>query len=157
MKFSAAAVLAIAAGASAHSNVTYTTEIVDTYTTYCPAPTEITHGGKTYTITEATTFTITDCPCTVTKPVITTSAVVCHNCPAPGYTNSTLVAVPTQPGKPNPPASSVPVGTAPGPGAPAPTGTSGPKPTTVPVAGAGKVALSGAGLAGIVGLAAFFL
>lgn len=81
MKFSAAAVIAAAAGVSAGyaKNVTYTTEVVDVYTTYCPEPTKITHGGKTYTITEATTFTITDCPCTVTKPVITTSAVVCHN------------------------------------------------------------------------------
>lgn len=83
MKFSAAAVLAIAAGATAQqtpgSNVTYTTEIVESYVTYCPGPTEISHGGKTYTITEATTLTITDCPCTVTKPLTTTSAVVCHS------------------------------------------------------------------------------
>ena len=27
-------------------------------------------GNKTYTVTEATTLTITDCPCTLTKPVI---------------------------------------------------------------------------------------
>lgn len=79
MKFSAAAVIVAVAGVSAHSNVSYTTEVVTAYTTYCPAPTEITHGGKTYTITEATTLTITDCPCTITKPVITTSAVVCHD------------------------------------------------------------------------------
>ncbi|CAM1500726.1 Fc.00g098880.m01.CDS01 [Cosmosporella sp. VM-42] len=146
MKFSVAAVLAAAAGVSAGAyggNVTYTTEVVDVYTTYCPGPTEITHGGKTYTITEATTFTITDCPCTITKPVITTSAVVCHNCPAPGYTNSTLIpVVPT----------TVP-GVATGTGSkPAPTGET---PTEVPTAGAAKVAA--AGLAGIVGLAAFVL
>ncbi|KAF9774595.1 hypothetical protein IL306_007362 [Fusarium sp. DS 682] len=148
MKFAAA--LAFAAGVAAHAkNVTYTTEVVTAYTTYCPGPTEIVHGDKTYTVTEATTLTITDCPCTVTKPVITTSAVVCHDCPAPppahhGY-NSTIVPVyPTgKPGKPGSPS---------GPGA---TPTAG-APTEVPTAGAGKVAaLSGAGLAAVVGLAAF--
>ncbi len=52
MKFSAAAVLATAAGVSAWNNVTYTTEVVTAVTTYCPAATEITHGGQTYTVTE---------------------------------------------------------------------------------------------------------
>jgi len=54
MKFTAAVVLAAAAGASAHykGNATVVTEVVDVYTTYCPAPTEITHGTKTYTVTE---------------------------------------------------------------------------------------------------------
>ncbi|KAL3960904.1 hypothetical protein ACCO45_006021 [Purpureocillium lilacinum] len=89
MKFTAAVVLAAAAGASAHykGNATVVTEVVDVYTTYCPAPTEITHGTKTYTVTEPTTLTITDCPCTITKPVITTSSVACNTCG--GYTNST--------------------------------------------------------------------
>ncbi|KAF5019040.1 hypothetical protein F66182_8961 [Fusarium sp. NRRL 66182] len=164
MKFAAA--LAFAAGVAAHAkNVTYTTEVVTAYTTYCPAPTEITHGGKTYTVTEATTLTITDCPCTVTKPVIVTSAVVCHDCPAPpphhGGNNSTIVPVvptgkppkpghggddekPGYPGKPHTP------------GAPGATPTAGVPQEPVPTAGAGKVAaLSGAGLAAVVGLAAF--
>jgi len=52
MKFSAAAVLAVAAGAHAWSNVTYTTEVVTEVVTYCPEPTEITYGGTTYTVTE---------------------------------------------------------------------------------------------------------
>jgi hypothetical protein len=53
MKFSAAAVLALASGAVAnlHSNVTYTTEVVTAYETYCPGPTVITYSDKTYTIT----------------------------------------------------------------------------------------------------------
>jgi hypothetical protein len=55
MKFSAAAVLAAVAGAHAWSNVTYTTEVVTALTTYCPAATEITHGGTTYTVTEVRT------------------------------------------------------------------------------------------------------
>lgn len=132
MKFSAAVVLAAVAGASAwKSNVTYTTEIVDVYTTYCPASTQITYGSKTYTVTEATTLTITDCPCTVTKPVTTTS-----------YANSTVVAPTTTPSK---------VGTI-------SASASKTAATTLATAGAGKAAaLSGGALAGVLGLAAFVL
>lgn len=43
-----------------------TTEVVTSYETYCPGPTTITEGSSTYTVTEATTLTITDCPCTLT-------------------------------------------------------------------------------------------
>jgi hypothetical protein len=32
--------------------ISYTTEIVSEVTTYCPAPTTITHGEYTYTVTE---------------------------------------------------------------------------------------------------------
>merc|ERR1711964_306110 len=55
------------------TNATYTpvwvttTEIVKTYTTYCPAPTTVVQGNHTYIVTEATTLTITDCPCTATN------------------------------------------------------------------------------------------
>jgi len=141
MKFSAAAVLAAAAGAHAWSNVTYTTKTVTALTTYCPGPTEITHGATTYTITEATTLTITDCPCTVVVPVTTTSAVVCHTCTS--YANTTAPAPTTYSTK------TTPAGTI------SATVT---KPTTLATAGAGKAAaLSGAGLAGIFGLAAFVL
>lgn len=55
MKFSAAVVLSAAAGAMAgfaRSNVTYVTEVVSEYVTYCPEPTTITHGDHTYTVTE---------------------------------------------------------------------------------------------------------
>ncbi|KAK0392583.1 hypothetical protein NLU13_2078 [Sarocladium strictum] len=51
------------------TNTVYTTEIVNSYTTYCPEATTLTHGNKTYTVTQPTTLTITDCPCTVTKPI----------------------------------------------------------------------------------------
>lgn len=54
---------------AATPNVVYTTEIVTALTTYCPGPTTITHGAKTYTVTSATTLTITDCPYTISKPV----------------------------------------------------------------------------------------
>jgi hypothetical protein len=54
MRFSvvAASALSLAAGASAWSNDTYVTEVVTAYTTFCPAPTVISHGGETYTVTE---------------------------------------------------------------------------------------------------------
>jgi hypothetical protein len=68
MKTSFAALALAVSGAFAYSNGTvYTTEIVNVLTTYCPAATQITQGGKTYTVSSATTLTITDCPCTVTK------------------------------------------------------------------------------------------
>jgi hypothetical protein len=136
MKLSVAAVFAAAAAAQAwKTNVTYTTEVVTALTTYCPFATTLTHGGHTYTVTEATTLTITNCPCTVTKPVITSSSVVCNNCGS--YSNATTTCT-----------------TATGTGSPAPTTSA----QSLPTAGAGKVAaLSGAGLAGVLGLAAFVL
>ncbi|GKT90882.1 MMC protein [Colletotrichum tofieldiae] len=144
MKFSAAA-LVLAAGAMAHKNVTYVTEVVSSYTTYCPGPTVITHADKTYTITSATTLTITDCPCTVTKPVITSSVVKCDTWFdfVPSTKNATIpIATPV-----------VSKTTIAGTAAITPT-----KPASVPTAGAGKAAaLSGAGLAGVLGLAAFVL
>ncbi|KAI2625887.1 hypothetical protein GGR54DRAFT_520908 [Hypoxylon sp. NC1633] len=157
MKFSIAAV-AFAAGVSANypaGNATqYTTEVVTSYETYCPGPTQITYGTNTYTVTEATTLTITDCPCTISKPVYTTSSVSCATCtpasvspvapvyptsiPAPPVYPNTTAAAPTTT------AAVYPTGGAPG------TTTSA---TSIPTAGAGKVAaLSGAGLAGLLGL-----
>lgn len=80
MQFKYLAPLALAGSAvAAFSNDTVVTEVVTAYTTYCPEPTEITQNGKTYTVTEATTLTITDCPCTITH---TSSAAPTHN-PAP--------------------------------------------------------------------------
>ncbi|KAK3360274.1 hypothetical protein B0T25DRAFT_515613 [Lasiosphaeria hispida] len=139
MKFSIAAILATVAAAHAWSNVTYTTEVVTAVTTFCPEATEITYGGTTYTITEATTLTISDCPCTVTKPVQVISSVICHTCGTWPANNTAPVApsvVPTSVG----------------------TVTAAPTKSALPTAGAGKAAaLSGAGLAGLLGLAAFIL
>ncbi|AEO62317.1 uncharacterized protein THITE_2169147 [Thermothielavioides terrestris NRRL 8126] len=140
MKFTAA-VLALAAGAMAHRNqtVVYTTEVVTAFTTFCPAATSFTYGSQTYTVTEATTLTITDCPngCTIKRPVTTISSVICNNC-APVYSNSSSSAAAV------PPATTTPAGTG-----------SLPTPST---AGAPRaLALSGAGLAGLLGIAAFVL
>ena len=76
MKYSAA-VLALASGALAHSSgwgtwptngtVAVETIVTTAYTTYCPYATEVVQNGKTYTVTEATILTITDCPCTFTR------------------------------------------------------------------------------------------
>ncbi|TQV90330.1 hypothetical protein V2A60_004293 [Cordyceps javanica] len=129
MKFSVAAVLAVAAGASAHSNVTVTTEVVDVYTTYCPEATQITHGTKTYTVTAPTTLTISECPCTITRPVTVVSSVICHDCPKPTSKPTGVPPVPSTNG------TIVPVN---------------PTPTSVPTAGAAKAVPALAGLFGLV-------
>ncbi|KAI1662664.1 hypothetical protein F4813DRAFT_384247 [Daldinia decipiens] len=143
---------------NATSATQYTTEVVTSYETYCPGPTQITYGTKTYTVTEPTTLTITDCPCTVSKPILTTSSVACATC-APGTTGPAPPTYPTSvPAPPSYPNNTVPVNT---PTQAYPTGgvpgVSTPS-TPIPTAGAGKVAaLSGAGLAGFLGLAAALL
>ncbi|KAI0904434.1 hypothetical protein F4824DRAFT_256774 [Ustulina deusta] len=164
MKFALAAA-ALVAGVSASypaysaaPNVTYTTKVVTAYETYCPGPTQITYGTNTYTVTEATTLTITDCPCTVSVPVYTTSSVACSTCSsstfAPVYPT---LSVPSYPSA-NSSTVAVPATT------PEVTVTGGVYPTTtptsspIPTAGAGKVAtLSGAAFAGLMGLVAFAL
>jgi len=148
MRFSAAvAVSALAAGVSATYNYTtpsypsYTTEVVTEYTTYCPGATEITYGGQTYTATSETTLTITNCPCTVTYPV--TSSTPTYAPPPttyapPPYTNATSIYTPT-----------------PAPSSPAPyTPTGSPVPTN---AANKAVAGSGAGLAAVLGFVAYVL
>ncbi|OAA55639.1 hypothetical protein ISF_07744 [Cordyceps fumosorosea ARSEF 2679] len=73
---------------AAHKNATgtgevvWTTEVVTAYTTYCPAPTTVVVNNKTHTVTEATTLTITDCPCTISKPHTPTGGVPVTTNPA---------------------------------------------------------------------------
>ncbi|KAK6579616.1 hypothetical protein PZA11_007852 [Diplocarpon coronariae] len=152
MQFSAVAALALAATVSAGYNgtVVYTTEVHKIYTTVCPSSTELTFNGVTYTATEATTLTITNCPCTVVKPVVTSTYVYCATC-APTYTA--------------PPAYPTANGTTPAPG-PTAAGTESypaapPAATTAPITnsnGANKaMAVSGGSLAGLLGLAAYVL
>jgi hypothetical protein len=158
MRFSiAAAAAALVAGtnAYAYTNGTstapaYVTEVVTAYTTYCPEPTKITHGGKTYTVTKATTLTITDCPCTVTKPAPPHST--------PVYTPP-VVVMPSKPAQPAPPApyknetTSVYV-PAPPAGTAAPTT---PAPPAFTGAANKAFAASGAGLAAVFGVVAYLL
>ncbi|KAF4636919.1 hypothetical protein G7Y89_g1147 [Cudoniella acicularis] len=154
MQYSAVAVLALAASTvSAWSNgtVVYTTDIVTAYTTVCPASTQLTFNGVTYTATESTTLTITNCPCTIVKPVTTSSVVYCNTC-APSsvpavYTNGTTpvatTAVATSAGS---------VGTTSAKASVSAT------PSTITASGGNKAfAFSGASLAGLLGLAAYIL
>jgi hypothetical protein len=158
MRFSTvAAAAAFVAGTNAWSNHTgpaYVTEVVTAYTTYCPEPTKITHGHKTYTVTKATTLTISDCPCTVTKPaptsaVYTTPVVVKPSAPAP-HVPSVAPPAPPAPYKNE----TTPVAPAPPAGTGAPTTSAPPKFTGA----ANKAfAASGAGLAAVFGVAAYIL
>lgn len=150
MQFKAVSVLALAATAAAtYGNVSYTTEIVTEVTTYCPEATQISYNGQTYTVTEPTTLTITNCPCTISKPVYVTSSVACNTCAAPTTTPvyyNTTSPVATY--------SATSVGTV----SPVSTAVGTPTPSTITTNGAGKaMAVSGAGLAGLLGLAAFLL
>ncbi|KAL9002710.1 MAG: hypothetical protein Q9188_004377 [Gyalolechia gomerana] len=115
---------ALVAGAAAtHYNGTepiqYTTEIVTAYQTYCPAATQITHGGVTYTVTEATTLTITNCPCTVTKPMSSAPVVYCStwfahcNSSISIFISDIAYSAPTSPAAPVVPTSSAVVSPAP--------------------------------------------
>jgi len=151
MQYSAAAVLALAATASAYAysneTVSYTTEVHTAYTTVCPASTELTFNGVTYTATASTTLTITNCPCTIVKPVTTSSYVaVPTSAPAaPVYANTTTPAAPVYPTK-----SAV--------GTTSAAATVTPTPSTITASGANKAfAFSGASLAGLLGLAAYLL
>lgn len=47
--------------------IAYETITTTAFTTYCPEATVFSHAGVTYTSTEATIMTITDCPCTITR------------------------------------------------------------------------------------------
>jgi len=137
MQFSVVALAAFAATAAAWSNGTvYTTEVLTAYTTVCPAATSFSINGVTYTVTESTTLTITNCPCTIVKPV-TTSSVVATTTP---YANTTTTAVKTSVGTTSVKASATPT------------------PSTITTSGANKAfALSGASLVGLLGLAAYVL
>jgi len=129
MQFSTATLIAVAATAvSAWYNGTeVTTDVVTAYTTYCPEATTITHGSQTYTATASQTLTITNCPCTITKPVVTSSVVAPTSSPV--YANTS---------------------------APVSTAKATPSPITAS-SGNKAFALSGASLAGLLGLAAYIL
>jgi len=149
MQFSVA-VLALAAAVAATSNdtVSYATEVTSAYVTYCSESTQISYNGQTYTVTAPGTVTLTSGPYTVTKPVYTTSSVSCST-PAvssPAYANSTApiypVTTPSYPGGTGSP--SAPIGT------PTPSGI-------ISNGGNKAIAVSGAGLTGLLAIAAFLL
>jgi len=132
----AASALVAGASASYNGSIVYTTEVHTAYTTYCPEATKVTFNGQTYTVTDSSTLTITNCPCTILKPVATYSSVPT----APVYVNSTAAGVTAT--------SPAAIGT----GAPVPS------PTGEFTGSANKAFVaSGAGLAGLLGLAAYIL
>jgi hypothetical protein len=169
MRFSTAvaASAAFVAGANAWGNSTglvYTTEVMTAYTTYCPEATQITHGGVTYTVTEATTLTITNCPCTVTKPVSSAVVTSCTSTPVPVQSSVAPVYSSVAPVYSSAPAYSAPYVNASTPGytTPATTSIVGTGSHTAPVptfTGAANKAFaaSGAGLAAVFGFAAYIL
>jgi len=144
MQFTSALALAALAGSAAAwypSNsssvvVDYVTDVVTSYTTYCPEATTLTYNSVTYTITEATTLTVTNCPCTIVKPVTTSSVVATTSAPVYYNTTTTKGSVGT---------TSV-------------YASSTPTPSTITTSGGNQLfALSGASLAGLLGLAAYIL
>merc|ERR1712177_186102 len=132
MRFTAAVAAAGLAGAAVADHMgnstmatsasdVYVTDVVTAYTTYCPNPTKITHKGETYTVSEATTLTITNCPggCTVTKPAssaVVSSAPAFPETTAPVETapvETTPVALPSPSGAPYYPSANGTTSTAP--------------------------------------------
>lgn len=75
MRFSLAALAALAVGAAAND---YTTEVVTEYTTYCPSATAISHRSSTWSVTAPTTLTMSGGPYTVTRPMITSTVTRCN-------------------------------------------------------------------------------
>ncbi|KAL1899687.1 hypothetical protein Cpir12675_001268 [Ceratocystis pirilliformis] len=161
MKFSTAIVATFAALVSAQTgvynkNVTYVTEVIPEYVTYCPGPTILNFANKKVTVTAATTLTLKDC--VVVKPVIVTAHVDCDDCKTKGYvpeaipTGSYIPSVPEVPAVPGVPQ---PTGGYAAPsGSYMPTGSYVPTSTQAVTAGASKaMAVSGAGLAGVLAIA----
>ncbi|KAL6825324.1 Metallo-dependent phosphatase-like protein [Trichoderma camerunense] len=79
---SAATSIAATTSASQSAGVTTVTEVVTSYTTYCPGSTTFTAGSSTYTVTQATTLTITDCPCTLTHTISNGATITSESTPA---------------------------------------------------------------------------
>jgi len=141
---------ALSGSSNATASAVWVTDIVTDFTTFCPASTTFSAYGKTYTVTEATTVTL-PCPCTSSYQVTPTSSVAAPTVPV--YSNSTAVS----PVSVAPVTSVAPVVTV----APTSVGTvsaSVTKPTTSAFTGAANSMAAPAGaLAGVLGLAAYFL
>jgi len=170
MRTAFAALALLGAAAAQTINVTasnvYTTEVVTAFTTYCPFATTLSHNGQTYTVTSATTLTITNCPCTITKsssiaPANITSS---HATLPPSNSSSIASATPTHSIASGSPISSISKSAAPYPSingtttAPVgPTGTGSPATSSsvVPFHGAAsKASAAGAAFLALFGLVA---
>ncbi|KAH8153673.1 uncharacterized protein LAJ45_02486 [Morchella importuna] len=168
MRFSTAfaiALSAVAVSANVTNGTTTTaehtvTQVVTQYTTYCPLPTEVVEGNKTYTVTEPTTLTISNCPCTRTMTYTTVTSSVCPGGCSPSgtgalptvsappvYTNGTVKATskPTTSAHSNV-TTSVPVATA-----------SATPSSPVFEGSANRATVAAGALAGLIGVAAYLL
>ncbi|OGE54845.1 hypothetical protein PENARI_c005G11195 [Penicillium arizonense] len=94
MRFSIAALAAVAVGAVA-SDVT--TEVLTQYTTYCPEATSVVHGSHTYSISTPGHITMTNGPYTVTRPLVTSTVTQCNSCSSstPLASSSSIPVVPS--------------------------------------------------------------
>ncbi|KAM5443931.1 hypothetical protein MferCBS31731_001177 [Microsporum ferrugineum] len=169
MRYSVATAAAMASIASASLIGTgvmpeVTTEVITNFVTFCPEATTLTHGSQTYTVTEPTSLTFT-APCTVTRTMTSKTITECTSCSttatsaptgtgvAPAPTGGSTTSIYEPPTYPNSTAQVPPMGTATGTGtgiitAPLPTFTG---------AASHAVVGAGAGLAGVLGLAALLL
>lgn len=128
-----------------------TTEVVTQYTTYCPYATTIVENNHTYIVTEATTLTISHCPCTRT---LTYTTVTETHCPggchkptdSPTYPNVTVTTYAPPPPPPTGYPTVVPNVTAP----PVPPPSEG-------GAVSNQATVVGGALAALVGIAAYLL
>ncbi|KAJ6015011.1 hypothetical protein N7540_009602 [Penicillium herquei] len=77
MRFSIAAVLALASSAFAVEAVT---ETVTMYTTYCPEATSLVHGGTTYSISTPGHITLTGGHYTTSRPLLSSTVTECKKC-----------------------------------------------------------------------------
>ncbi len=84
------------------TDIAWITQTVTAYKTYCPTATKFTKGTKTYTATQQTWVTVTDCPkkCTISyqpsKPSIIPVVPVPKPAPAPAK-NGTVPVIPAKP------------------------------------------------------------
>merc|ERR1711988_988889 len=119
-------------------------------------------GGETYTVSEATTLTITNCPggCTVTKPASSAVVSVCSTCSSAPVVPETTAPVETAPVETTPVAMPMPSAGAPyRTGVPAGTGSSATGSSTAPAyTGAANQAYlsASAGFLALFGLVAAF-
>ncbi|EGD84429.1 hypothetical protein H112_08132 [Trichophyton rubrum D6] len=176
MRYSVAAAAAMASLASASIVDTgspmpdVVTEVLTNYETYCSEPTSFTYGTQTYTMTAPGTVTFTE-PCTITRTLTSSTTTECSSCPTtaaptsaptggiPGTGGPVPVPSPTggstsvytPPTYPNSTAQAPPMGTASGTGV-----MTAPLPTYTGAASHAAVG-AGAGLAGLLGLAALLL
>ncbi|PQE23963.1 hypothetical protein CJF32_00006775 [Rutstroemia sp. NJR-2017a WRK4] len=170
MQFSTiAAASAFAAVVAANGNhsttatpsAVWVTDVVTSFTTVCPVATSFSFNGVTYTATESETVTITNCPCTVSKPVYTTSSVICSTCT--GAPTTATVIPSSAPVYPNGTVATSATSVATSKGSVGTTSAAGssatPSGTTPIISNSGNrvLAFSGASLAGLLGVAAYIL